>query len=237
MYTIMVFGGHSGDDTYMTGALAHKYASRGHRVVFVAMTQGAGGHFSLPPEEYKIQKMAEHEEAGRRLGIEIINYDSANTRAEFTVEDTRNVADILRKYCPDCVLTHWDGRGHRDHVATHYNVLYGIREAADPNYVTDLEPYKVPELLFAENNEDPEGFNPNVFVTVDEEDIAAWEYACNSYQSIREGFYNRDYFGYYKSLFRIRGEQAPGHVPYANALYRKNTAGVILSDSLPGCKL
>lgn len=49
MYKIMVIGGHAGDEEIMAGTLCYKYASRGHKVRFISLTAGQGGHPTLLP--------------------------------------------------------------------------------------------------------------------------------------------------------------------------------------------
>ncbi|MBO4290755.1 MAG: PIG-L family deacetylase [Lachnospiraceae bacterium] len=192
---LYVIGGHSGDEAVMAGALAHKYVSHGHKVFFVSMTNGDGGHPTLSREAYRIQKDREAAMAAQSLGAECILYPCSSGALNVGEEATGFLAELFRKSPPDLVITHWRGTIHRDHEAAHWNTIRTLKQS-------DFS--EVP-LYFAENWEDKKGFLPDLWLSVDETDIEAWEKACSCFQFFRDSFYKFSYRTYYRNLFQIHG--------------------------------
>jgi N-acetylglucosamine malate deacetylase 1 len=62
-------------------------------------------------------------------------------------------------------------------------------------------------VYYAENWEDPDGFQPYVFVNVTAE-FNEWQRAVREYQFVRGGVSAFPYFDYYTALARVRGALA-----------------------------
>lgn len=67
MKRIMIVGGHSGDEAIMAGPIAARVVREGGSAVFVAMTNGDGGHPTLGRQEYAAQKNREAEAAAAAI--------------------------------------------------------------------------------------------------------------------------------------------------------------------------
>src|SRR5713226_3642284 len=67
---IIAFGAHPDDCDSKAGGVAAKYAAAGHKVKFVAVTNGDAGHQSEGGGMLAKRRRAEAQEAGRRIGIE-----------------------------------------------------------------------------------------------------------------------------------------------------------------------
>src|SRR5713226_6846242 len=67
---IIAFGAHPDDCDSKAGGIAAKYAAAGHKVKFVAVTNGDAGHQSEGGGMLAKRRRAEAQEAGRRIGIE-----------------------------------------------------------------------------------------------------------------------------------------------------------------------
>ena len=66
---IIVIGAHPDDCEGDAGGLAMLYAELGHNVKFVSLTNGDAGHFSKGGGALAKIRMAEAQEAGKRLGV------------------------------------------------------------------------------------------------------------------------------------------------------------------------
>ena len=66
---VIVLGAHPDDCEGDAGGLALLYAKLGHNVKFVSLTNGDAGHFAKGGGALAKIRMAEAEEAGKRLGV------------------------------------------------------------------------------------------------------------------------------------------------------------------------
>src|SRR6266545_1254702 len=66
---IIAFGAHPDDCDIRAGGTAAKFAALGHKVKFVAVTNGDAGHQSEGGGALAKRRRAEAQESGRRLGI------------------------------------------------------------------------------------------------------------------------------------------------------------------------
>ena len=73
---IIAFGAHPDDCDQRAGGTAAKYAALGHRVRFVAVTNGDAGHQTEGGGALAARRRAEAREAGRRIGIEYVVLDN-----------------------------------------------------------------------------------------------------------------------------------------------------------------
>src|SRR5438067_188570 len=73
---IIAFGAHPDDCDQRAGGTAAKYALLGHRVRFVAVTNGDAGHQTEGGGALAARRRAEAREAGRRIGIDYVVLDN-----------------------------------------------------------------------------------------------------------------------------------------------------------------
>ncbi len=222
MSTIVAVGGHSGDSEVMSGALLRKYIRHGHRVVLVGLTTGDGGHPTLSRPEYRIQKDREAREAASVLGAEcrLFPYSSGSLAVSNEMRD--ELAGLLDGLHPDAVITHWRDSVHTDHAAAHCLTV----KAMDRTGLSG----KVP-LFFGDNWEDRANYTPDLYVSVEPEDVGIWEKACSCYQFFRDGFYNFPYRQYYRNNYFNRGAEA--RKPLAAALMRWRIPGIDSQEQIP----
>lgn len=224
--TILAIGGHSGDVEVMAGALLHKYARHGHRIISIGLTTGDGGHPTLSRPEYRKQKDREAVEAAGILGFECRLFSCSSGQLAVSVQVQEELAEIIRETRPEALITHWKESIHRDHTAAHYNALQALALAKLP--------YSVP-VFFGDNWEDRWAYCPDLLITLETEDVETWEKACASFQFFRDSFYQFPYRQYYRNLFFNRG--AEGRVPLANALMHHNPTGRYTEKEIPGIPL
>src|SRR5210317_1261339 len=73
---VIVFGAHPDDADADAGGTAIKFAQMGHNVMFVSLTNGDAGHFSMGGGALARIRRAEAEEAGRRAGVTYVVLDN-----------------------------------------------------------------------------------------------------------------------------------------------------------------
>ena len=115
---ILAVGCHPDDLEIGCGGTLSKYAGLGHKVFMCHVANGNKGHAVILPEELRIIRTAEAEEAGHLLGAcEVVNLDvpdlevdSGNTR---TVE---KLVALIRDTRPDVIITHSPEDYMKDHL-------------------------------------------------------------------------------------------------------------------------
>jgi LmbE family N-acetylglucosaminyl deacetylase len=208
--TILAIGAHAGDMEVAAGALLAAQTKAGARVVLLHLTLGEGGNPHLSPEQYGKQKRQEAEAAAKALRAEIIFGPYKDGELPDDQASRQYVAGIIRKLKPAYVITHWKGGMHRDHIAAHAIVTDAVLLASLPGDETPHRDLRM--VLYTENWEDKEGFNPYIYLDVSGV-LDDWEKCVTQYEFIRGGISRFPYLEYYKALFRVRG--AEGGVGFA----------------------
>ncbi|HHX76520.1 MAG TPA: PIG-L family deacetylase [Acholeplasmataceae bacterium] len=208
MKTIMAIGGHVGDMELTAGGTLATMSLEGHKIITVALTGGEKGnppHLSV--QAYRKQKEQEAKQFADMLGgISIV---LPYLDGELPVDDKVKfeVAELIRQYKPDVLITHWKNSMHKDHEATYHIVkdaqfyagIKGFESAYPPHYASG--PY------YAENWEDPVDFKPYVYVQVSEAGFKLWQKAIDThwFAAFSKSF---QYKRYYEALMTVRGCEA-----------------------------
>ncbi len=213
--TILAIGAHAGDMELTCGALLAKQRKAGDRTVLLHLTLGEGGNPKLSPEAYGAQKRREAEAAARMLGAEVL---FAPYRDGELVNDDKTrayVVDVIRQVKPTHIITHWKNSFHPDHRAAYAITVDAVLPASLPG-VKGAHPAfdGIRQVLYAENWEDMEGFEPYVYLDVADA-FETWDKCVTQYEFVRGGISSYPYLEYYRALFRIRG--AEGGFTHAEA--------------------
>jgi len=206
---IIAFGAHIGDMELAFGGVAAKCSSEGHRVVFVHLTAGERGHPSLPPDEYREQKISEGMRSARILGAEFRVLPYSDGELEDDKEVKLVVCDIIRELKPQIVVTHWKGSYHKDHSNAYNIVKDAIFYSSLPGFGRSLPQHYVGSLYFCENWEDPLDFKPKTYVDFSDY-FDRWNESILIHEFVRGRGLSSDYpyADYYAALARIRGIEA-----------------------------
>ncbi len=204
MATIMAVGAHTGDAQLTMGMLLARHAMAGDRVVIVDLTAGERG----APRGRDIAEFREYnvECAGkfaRKIGGVSIVLDSPDGELEKTKENVMRLADLMREYQVNAVLSHWKMSLHRDHVIAHQLTDDAIFYASLPTFERPLPPAKIRRFMYAENWEDEEGFVPYYWFDVTEA-FPVWKEAVKELW-LSEHSQSFPYLRYYEALSITRG--------------------------------
>jgi len=224
---IMVIGAHAADAELMGGAAVLAHHRLGWRSVLIHMTLGEKGSKTLSADEYMVQKREEATRAAAILGssVEILPY--LDGELPVTDEAQWRIADLIRKYRPDVILTHWKGSIHTDHTNTCENVLASLFFAGLKAFVREYPNHYPRAIYFAENWEDEEDFVPDTYLDVAEE----WETyveAASAYTLIAGPNPPFRYLQWYDGASRARGaerhmDRAVALMPYRPFYSRRRT--------------
>jgi LmbE family N-acetylglucosaminyl deacetylase len=167
---IIAFGAHPDDCDQKAGGLAAKYAVLGHKVKFVAVTNGNAGHQTTGGGPLAMRRREEAARAGRALGVEYEVLDNPDGELLPSLEVRRQIIRKIREWNADIVLSPRPNDYHPDHRYTGVLVQDAAYMVVVPNVASDTPPLrKNPVFLyFSDRFQRPQPFRPDVVVAIDE---------------------------------------------------------------------
>lgn len=216
---ILAIGGHICDIEFSCGAVLAKHARLGDEVYILATTVGERGYpdpNGIPA--YRQQKIDEGLRCAQKLGaVESKYLDYPDTELPYSREVQIEICEEIRRVRPDIVITHWKKAEHTDHYNTAANVEKAVWFAALPSIVTKHPVHSVKRIFYTDNWEDQIDFVPNVFISVEEEDMQRWQNAINEFSVGRGEISNFHFNKFYEHYAYVRGMVV--RFPYAQAFY------------------
>ena len=174
---IIAFGAHPDDAELKASGVAALWAAGGHKVKFVAMTNGDVGHFESAGGPLARRRKAEVAECARILGIETEVLDIHDGELTPSLENRKTVARLIREWQADIVMGHRPYDYHPDHRYT--GVLL------DDSAVVVVAPFFVPDtpptprnpvfMYYSDGFQDPKPFTPTIVVGIDEVAEKKWQ--------------------------------------------------------------
>jgi LmbE family N-acetylglucosaminyl deacetylase len=228
---ILAIGAHAADMELTCGMVVARYVREGYPATFLHLTLGERGHGRLSPQAYAQEKRESAIRCAASLGAQVRFLDYPDGEVPDDEKVRLEVAAVIRELRPRVVVTTWQGSIHRDHRRTHHIVVDARFLAGLKGVDLPLPPVWVPHLWFAENWEDMEGFEPDLYLDTTAE-YARWDEAMHAYAIWRDpsagGF---PYRQYYTALSRVRGALA--RCEHAVAFLRSRDSRVYRPSQLP----
>ncbi|NOT59988.1 MAG: PIG-L family deacetylase [Acidobacteria bacterium] len=167
---IIAFGAHPDDCELAAGGVAAKWAAAGHKVKFVATTNGDVGHFATAGGPLALRRMSEVKRCAELLGITTQVLDIHDGELMPTLENRRTIARLIRDWQADVVLCHRNNDYHPDHRYTGILVEDAAVLVCAPFFVPDTLPCtKNPVFLYyGDDFQKPCPFEPHIVVGTDE---------------------------------------------------------------------
>ncbi len=201
---LMVIGGHISDAENMAGAVMLKHKKAGWDITIVHATTGEKGHPTLSAEEYLKMRLEDARASGEFIGanVEILPYGDG----ELPVNDEAAwlLADLIRKYRPTVIITHWRGSFHKDHNGTHDLLHLALFKAGLPAYKREHPAHSPSQVLYSENWEDMEGYSADIYLDVSEV-FDDYLKLLKTHALMRERYSSFRYYDYYQALGQMRG--------------------------------
>ena len=116
--TVLAIGAHPDDCDFGAGGLAALCVRAGHRVHFVAATNGDAGHYEMGGAPLARRRRAEAQAAGAVIGIDYTVLDNHDGELEPSLANRRTIVRLIREIGPDLILTHRPNDYHPDHRYT-----------------------------------------------------------------------------------------------------------------------
>jgi LmbE family N-acetylglucosaminyl deacetylase len=167
---IIAFGAHPDDCDQRAGGVAAKYAALGHRVRFVAVTNGDAGHQTEGGGALAARRRAEAKEAGRRIGIDYVVLDNHDGELLPTLKPREEIIRQIRLWNADLVLAPRPNDYHPDHRYTGVLVQDAAYMVVVPNIAPDTPALrKNPVFMYFQDGfQRPNAFRPDVAVSIDD---------------------------------------------------------------------
>jgi LmbE family N-acetylglucosaminyl deacetylase len=168
---VVVLGAHPDDCEGDAGGLALLYAKLGHHVKFISLTNGDAGHYAMGGGALAKIRMAEAQEAGRRLGVkEYVVMDNHDGELMPTLENRLKVIREIRKWNADIVIGPRPNDYHPDHRYTAILMQDAAFMVVVPNIAPDVPALeKNPVFLYSEDGfQKPNPFEADVAIDINE---------------------------------------------------------------------
>lgn len=167
---IIAIGAHPDDCDSKFGGTAALLAKMGHKVKFLALTNGDAGHQSMGGGALGKRRRAEAKRAGEVLGVEYDVLDNHDAELIPTLQVRHQVIRKIREWDADVVL----GLRPNDYHPDHRNAGIAVQDAAYlvivPNVTPDTPPLKKnPVFLYMNDRfQKPYPFSKDIVVVVDD---------------------------------------------------------------------
>ena len=167
---IIAFGAHPDDCELKVGGTAAQWAQQGHRVKFVAVTNGDIGHQEMAGGPLAQRRTNEVQEAAKVLGIEVEVLDNHDGELLPTLEVRKQVIRLIREWNADIVISPRPNDYHPDHRYTAILVQDGAYMVTVPFMCPDTPPLKQnPVYLYMwDQFQKPYPFQADVVVPIDD---------------------------------------------------------------------
>jgi LmbE family N-acetylglucosaminyl deacetylase len=174
---IIAFGAHPDDAELKASGVAALWAAQGHKVKFVAMTNGDVGHFESAGGPLAKRRKAEVAECARILGIESEVMDVHDGELMPSLENRKAVARLIREWQADIVMGHRPYDYHPDHRYTGVLLDDAAVVVVAPFFVPDTPPtVRNPVFMYySDGFVDPKPFEPTVVVGIDQAADKKWK--------------------------------------------------------------
>ena len=166
---VIVFGAHPDDCELDAGGTAARWSKLGHKVKFVATTNGDIGHHKISGGPLAQRRTAEVKKCAEILGIETEVLDNHDGELLPTLENRRTLTRLIREWKADVVIGPRPNDYHPDHRYTGILVQDAAFMVIVPHFCPDVPALrKNPVFLYSEDNfKKPNPFEPDVVVPID----------------------------------------------------------------------
>lgn len=203
---ILAFSAHTGDVEITAGGTILRNFEEGGRCLILHMFKPSG-KWARPPglsaEEYAEIRLKQALEVSRKLNAEIV-FLGCVEGVPYDAEEVKvKMYKAILEFTPNAILMHWKGSYHPDHLACHLLAIQAFERFTGERRAEGKHGEPV-ELYYPENWEDPQGFQPEVYVDVSNvfekylDVIKTYDFTSGKYS----GF---NYVDYYSCLKRVRG--------------------------------
>ena len=166
----MFIGAHPDDCDIRCGGLALKYARAGHKVKFLSLCNGNGGHQTLSPTELAKRRRGESLAVAKFAGLEYDVWEDSDDCVLFAdLESRARLVRAIREFAPDILFSCRPN----DYHADHRNAAVLVQDASYlltvPHYCADAPAMKnMPVIMHYYDHFKEPIFKPTVVIRTDD---------------------------------------------------------------------
>lgn len=211
---VMSIGAHSLDAELLGGPLLIRYAKAGAHVSCIHVTQGRLEDPNATEEAKKVY-LQELLETNKRAAADLggdstwLGYVSSNMPS--TEEFSARLEKMFVDEKVDLVITHWRGSMHPRHIATHDAVTEAVKSLRRKG--SNIK------LVYGLTFEDLNGFIPQAYFVLTQEEVDQWFKALNEYRIFRGGVNDFPYQQYYPTNLKVRQIESGSSGPTVCYMY------------------
>ncbi len=138
----MMIGAHPDDCDFRCGGLALQYAKAGHKVKFLAMCDGSGGHHIMEPDAIAERRKRETQAVAAMAGIEYDVWDVCDCEIVADLETRKRLVRAIREFNPDVIFCSRPNDYHTDHRAASLLVQDASYLLIVPHFCPDVPAMK-----------------------------------------------------------------------------------------------
>ena len=166
---VLMLGAHLDDNDFCGGGIALKYLAAGHKVQFLSMCNGCGGHHENSPEQITKRRYNEAQNVAKLTGVKYDVWDINDCEIMADLETRKRLVRYIREFNPDIIFTHRTN----DYHADHRNAATLVQDASYllivPNFCADTPAMKqMPVIMFFEDPFKAPPFIPDIVIPIDE---------------------------------------------------------------------
>jgi len=147
-FRLMVIGAHPDDPELIAAGLAIQMRRKGHKVLFLSMTDGGAGHQTMTREALIERRAGEIKAAASVYDVEYEAFPIPDGTLTPSLENREMLMRRIRSFAPDVIITHRTCDYHPDHRACGQLVMDCAYLLRVPLYCPDAPvPPKNPVIL------------------------------------------------------------------------------------------
>jgi len=169
-YRFLMVGAHPDDMELRCGGLAQHLRRKGHKVMFISMTDGSAGHHLMTSGALRERRRQEADAVAALFDIEYKIMPIPDGRLEPTLAAREMLMREIRRFAPHVILTHRTVDYHPDHRACGQLVMDCAYMIGVPLFCPDMPcPPHLPAILSVwDRFARPQPFAPDVVVPIDD---------------------------------------------------------------------
>ena len=166
---VLMIGAHPDDNDICGGGLALKYAEAGHKVRFLSVCNGCGGHHVDKPADVAARRYGETQAVAKLAGIEYDVWDIPDCEVIADLETRKRLTRYVREFSPDIIFTHRTN----DYHADHRNAAMLVQDASYllivPNFCPEAPAMQeMPVIMYFRDHFKNPPFTPDVVISIDD---------------------------------------------------------------------
>lgn len=196
---VVSIGAHSLDAELMGGPLILKYAKQGSHCTLIHVTQGRLEDPDATEEEkqaYLESLLDQNKRAAAVLGGDSIWLGYVSSSMPSLEDFASRMENYFVEERVELVITHWRGSMHPRHINTHDAVTLAVKNLRKKGNSI--------KLVYGETFEDLQGFIPQAYFSLSQEETKQWFQALGEYQVFKGEINDFPYIPYYTTNLKVR---------------------------------